>query len=95
MTTTRVAQSLKTLGGAAFERIVATILNGFLQNDNILVTRAKEDELKKFIRDGKNLFQIPAFTRIPVKRSCNQSQLENYPDLDLFALIKTSQFGQQ
>ena len=95
MITDRVAQSLKTLGGAAFERIVAKILNSFLQNDNIVVTRAKEAELKKFISDRKNLFQIMDFTRIPVKRRCDQSQLEDYPDLDLFALIRPSQFGQQ
>ncbi len=95
MTTDKVAQSLKTLGGAAFERIVAKILNSFLQNDNIVVTRAKETELKKFISDKKNLFQIMDFTRIPVKRRCDQSQLEDYPDLDLFALIRPSQFGQQ
>jgi hypothetical protein len=95
MTSDKEAQSRKTLSGAAFERIVAKILNSFLQNDNIIVSRAKEPDLKKYISDKKNLFQIMDFTRIPVKRRCDQQQLTDYPDLDLFALIKPSQFGQQ
>ena len=84
MTTTRVAQSLKTLGGAAFERIAATILNGFLQNDNILVTRAKEDKLKKFI-DSNQMSIAYDHDQDPVFMARNawhlQDALDKNPDI--------------
>ncbi|MGD9394227.1 MAG: BsaWI family type II restriction enzyme, partial [Dehalococcoidia bacterium] len=93
MTTDRVAQSLRTYGGQTFERIVAKILNSFLQGDNIVVARAKEPQLRKLITNESNLRQIMDFTKVPVKRRCDQSQLQDYPDLDLFALIKPQKFG--
>jgi hypothetical protein len=93
MTTDRVAQSLRTSGGEAFERIVAKILNSFLQGDEIVAARAKESQLRKLIQNRSNLLQIMDFTKVPVKRRCDQSQLQDYPDLDLFALVKPKQFG--
>lgn len=89
-----LAQSLKAVGGTAFEYIVARILNNFLMEDDIVVTRAREASLSKLIHDESNLHQIMDFTRVPVKRRCDQSQLQDYPDLDLFALIRPNQFGQ-
>ena len=44
--------------------------------------------LKALIRDRSNLRRLMDFTRVPVKRRCDQTQLEDYPDLDLFALVK-------
>lgn len=84
----RIAQSLRAAGGTAFEHIVARILNEFLVEDGIVVTRAREPALRKLIRNQSNIQQIMDFTRVPVKRRCDQSQLQDYPDLDLFALIK-------
>ncbi len=94
MTTDRLAQSLRTSGGEAFERIVAKILNSFLQKDDIVVARAKESSLRKLIPERSNLFQIMDFTRVPVKRRCDQKQLQDYPDLDLFALVRPKQPSQ-
>lgn len=94
MTTDRIAQSLRTSGGQAFEKIVAKILNTFLQNDDIVVARAQESSLRELIHNQSNLLQIMDFTKVPVKRRCDQKQLQDYPDLDLFALIKPKQFGQ-
>jgi hypothetical protein len=89
-----VAQSLKAAGGTAFEYIVAKILNSFLIDDDIIVTRAREPSLNKLVLDKSNLHQIMDFTRVPVKRRCDQKQLQDYPDLDLFALIEPTSPGQ-
>lgn len=84
----RIAQSLRAAGGTAFEHIVARILNEFLIDDGIVVTRAREPALRALIQNRSNIYQIMDFTRVPVKRRCDQSQLQDYPDLDLFALIR-------
>ena len=90
----QLAQSLRAAGGTTFEYIVARILNSFLLTDDIVITRAREASLHRLIHDQSNIHQIMDFTRVPVKRRCDQSQLQDYPDLDLFALIRPSQFGQ-
>ncbi|RLC62347.1 MAG: hypothetical protein DRI01_07025 [Chloroflexi bacterium] len=90
----QLAQSLRAAGGTAFEYIVAKILNSFLLEDDIVVTRAREASLSRLIHNQSNLYQIMDFTRVPVKRRCDQSQLQDYPDLDLFALVRPSQFGE-
>lgn len=89
----RVAQSLRAAGGTAFEFIVAEILNNFLVSDGIVVTRAREPALRQLISEQSNLRRIMDFTQIPVKRRCDQSQLQDYPDLDLFALIRPESEG--
>lgn len=89
----KVAQSLRAAGGAEFERIVAKILNTFLLPEGIVITRAKEPALKTLIRNSSNIAQIMDFTRVPVKRRCDQRQLQDYPDLDLFALISPKTEG--
>jgi len=86
----RVAQSLRAAGGTIFEFVVAEILNSFLGSDDIVVTRAREPALRALIRDRSNLQRVMDFTKIPVKRRCDQTQLQDYPDLDLFALIRPS-----
>lgn len=88
------AQSLRVTGGNEFERIVAKILNEFLAKDSIVVTRARESNLNNLINSKVNLKDIMDFTKIPVKRRCDQTQLQDYPDLDLFALIKPTEGGQ-
>jgi len=87
----KAAQSLRAVKGTAFEHIVANILNTFLIQDDVVVTRAREASLKALINNQSNLRQIMDFTMVPVKRRCDQSQLQDYPDLDLFALIKPSE----
>ena len=86
----RVAQALRTTRGREFEDIVEKILNNFLLSDGIVVVRARERNLRALIQDQSNWRQVIDFTRIPVKRRCDQRQLEDYPDTDLFALIRPS-----
>jgi hypothetical protein len=88
MVTDRAAQSQRTTSGKDFEKIVVKVLNEFVKEHGIIVMRAKQYELSNLIRNRSNLKQIIDFTKIPVKRRCTQSQLEDYPDTDLFALIK-------
>ncbi len=90
----QVAQSLRAAGGTTFEYIVAKILNHFLISNGIVTTRAREVALRRLIHNRSNICQIMDFTRIPVKRRCDQSQLKDYPDLDLFALIRPELDGQ-
>ena len=82
-----IAQQLRTSRGRDFEDIVEKILNSFLLNDGIVVVRARESSMRGLITNQSNLRQIIDFTRLPVKRHCDQSQLEDYPDTDLFALV--------
>lgn len=82
-----IAQSERAKGGFDFELVVAHILNKFLTNDSIVITRAKDPRLNDLIGES-NLKRIMDFTKIPVKRRCDQAQLEDYPDLDLFALLR-------
>lgn len=84
----RMAQQLRTFRGRDFEDIVEKILNSFLLADNIVVVRAKEPRLKQLINNNSNVRQVIDFTRLPVKRRCDQQQLQDYPDTDLFALIR-------
>lgn len=91
----QIAQSLKAVGGTNFELIVANILNNFLLNDDIVITRAREASLRSLIHDKSNLHQIMNFTKVPVKRRCDQSQLQDYPDLDLFALVRPTEIAQK
>ena len=84
----KVAQSMRAAGGNAFERVVARITNEFLIEDDIVVTRARERALSTLIQDQSNLRGLMDFTKVPVKRKCDQTQLQDYPDLDLFALIR-------
>lgn len=87
------AQSRRAVSGSAFERVVARILNEFLEREGIVVTRAREGALRQLINDWANLQQIMDYSRVPVKRQCTQGQIEDFPDLDLFALIKPQRSG--
>lgn len=87
------AQSLRAVGGSAFELVVARILNTFLEQDDIVITRAKPQSLRLLIGDPANIMQVMDYTRVPIKRKCDQRQLPDYPDLDLFALIRPSHKG--
>ena len=71
----RVAQALRTTRGREFEDIVEKILNNFLLSDGIVVVRARERNLRALIQDQSNWRQVIDFTRIPVKRRCDQRQL--------------------
>lgn len=80
------AQAKRVLGGRAFESIVMYILNAFLKPDGITVVTPKG--LSAVVEQSSNVDQIISYTRLPVKRRCTQTQLEDYPDSDLFAVIR-------
>jgi len=89
MPSDRDAQALRTTEGRTFEVIVARVLNELLADDDICVVRAKGSSLKELSVSDADLYSIMDFTRIPMKRICDQSQLPDYPDLDLFALCRS------
>lgn len=82
------AQARRVLGGRAFETVVMYILNTFLESKGIVVVTGKETALRTLMDNAGNAEQIVAYTRLPVKRRCTQTQLEDYPDSDLFAVVK-------
>lgn len=64
------------------------ILNVFLTTQGIQVIPGNRKSLVELIDNPANVEQIVSFTRLPVKAPCTQSQLEDYPDSDLFVLVK-------
>lgn len=76
--------------GAAFEDVVAHILNSCLRAEGISVVRARRPELIRLISDKEIVRQIIDYTRLPVKPRCDQKQLQDYPDSDLYALVKVA-----
>ncbi len=83
----QIAQRLRTLHGRKFEDIVARILNRFLVTDQLVVIRGSQGTLAKAIGDRDAAAELVNFTRLPVKRRCTQSQIEDYPDSDLFVVV--------
>lgn len=86
--TDSAAQARRVLRGKSFESVVMYILNGFLRSGGIFVVPGKKRALSEVIEDSANVDQLVSYTRLPVKRRCSQTQLEDYPDSDLFALIQ-------
>lgn len=81
-----IAQRARALQGRAFEDTVARILNEFIVADQLVVVRGNEGVLTRAIGDAAAARELVDFTKLPVKRRCTQSQLEDYPDSDLFVL---------
>jgi len=90
-----VAQRLRTLEGREFEGIVAEILNAFLTDHELVVVGGREKILRKAIGDPSTARELVNFTKLPVKRQCTQSQIEDYPDSDLFVLREPAAPGKQ
>lgn len=86
--TDSAAQARRVLGGQTFEIVVMRILNKFLERDGITVITGKKKLLLALMENEQNAREIVAYTRLPVKRRCTQTQLEDYPDSDLFALVR-------
>lgn len=83
------AQGLRAIEGRRLENVVKKILNDLLNDQNIFIVRGNSEELRKLIKDQELVDQIIDYNRLPVKRPCDQKQLLDYPDSDLFILIKT------
>ncbi|GEM_PF-1029916 len=82
------AQSLRTLEGDKLEKVSLRILNTFLIPENIVVLKGTKKALQRYVESETIAQQIVDFNKLPVKRPCDQQQLEDYPDTDLFALWK-------
>ncbi len=83
------AQSARSRSGRAFEDVVAKILNALLTSEGIYVVRGATDALRECVQDAQAVQAIVDYSRLPVKRPCDQKQLEDYPDSDLYALAYT------
>lgn len=84
----RTAQSWRTLAGQAFEGVVSEILNSTVTEEGLFVVKGTSDALQGLINDSPTVQRIIDYNRLPVKRPCDQSQLQDYPDTDLFVLFK-------
>jgi len=85
-----IAQRQRAREGREFEDTVARILNAFLVGQGLTAVRGKKPDLLKIVGNEDNAQQLIDFTRLPVKRRCTQSQAQDYPDSDLFILVRPS-----
>ena len=70
------------------EAVVARVLNSLLNKQNIFIIKGSEKELRRVLQDDRLARQIMDYSRLPVKSPCNQKQIEDYTDTDLFVLYK-------
>lgn len=80
------AQSQRSLTGERLEKVCIRILNTFLNTHDIVVLKGGRAALRQFFQSDAIAQQIVDFNKLPVKRPCDQKQLEDYPDTDLFVL---------
>jgi hypothetical protein len=69
------------------EAIVARILNLLLNGQNIYVVKGNNRELRN-VPGASMAKQVVDYSTLPVKRPCDQKQIEDYPDSDLFVVYK-------
>ncbi|AFH50333.1 Hypothetical protein IALB_2630 [Ignavibacterium album JCM 16511] len=82
------AQGLRASEGRRLEDVVKKILNAILNENDIYVVKGNGEDLRTIINDQNLVEQIIDYNRLPVKRPCDQKQLLDYPDSDLFILVK-------
>ena len=70
------------------ESVVAHILNPLLNERNIFVIKGSFKELRHVLQDDSLADQIIEYSKLPVKRPCDQKQIEDYADADLFVVYK-------
>lgn len=85
-----LAQRLRTVGGKRLEQVVIYILNAVLNSYDIFIVPGTAKGLKQLISDKTIVKQIIDYNKLPVKRPCDQKQLEDYPDSDLFVIVKSN-----
>jgi len=88
MTDNRTAQAARAQAGTNLESVVAQILNLLLNEQNIFVIKGSFKELRRVLQDNDLAAQIIEYSKLPVKRPCDQKQIEDYPDTDLFVIYK-------
>ncbi len=82
------AQSQRALVGDKLEKVCIRILNDTLSSKGVVVLKGTKRALEDYFNSEPIAQQIVDFNRLPVKRPCDQKQLEDYPDTDLFILVK-------
>lgn len=82
------AQRRRTLYGRAFETTVGMILNRLLNPQGLFIVKGTAQALSTLIDDPNIVQGIIDYNKVPVKRPCDQTQLQDYPDTDLFVLYK-------
>jgi hypothetical protein len=81
------AQAARAQAGKDLETIVAKILNLLLNEHKIYIVRGNDKSLSDVL--GASLAeQVIDYSKLPVKRPCDQHQIEDYPDSDLFVIYK-------
>ncbi|WP_337871683.1 BsaWI family type II restriction enzyme [Ignavibacterium sp.] len=83
------AQGRRASEGRRLEDVVSMILNELLNSHNIFIVRGNSDGLRTIIHDQNLVNEIIDYNRLPVKRPCDQKQLMDYPDSDLFILVNS------
>jgi hypothetical protein len=82
------AQSQRALAGDKLEKVCIRVLNDILTGSGIVVLKGTRKALEDYFKSEPIAQQIVDFNRLPVKRPCDQKQLEDYPDTDLFVLLR-------
>lgn len=82
------AQSQRSLAGDKLEKVCTRILNQTLNIRGIIVLKGTKKALEDYFGSESAAQQIVDFNRLPVKRPCDQRQLEDYPDTDLLVLTR-------
>ncbi len=81
------AQAARAQAGKDLETTVAKILNLLLNEHKIYIVRGNDQSLSAVL--GASLAkQVIDYSKLPVKRPCDQRQIEDYPDSDLFVIYK-------
>jgi len=88
MTDNKTAQAARAQAGTNLESVVAQILNLLLNKQHIFVIKGSVKELRHVLQDDALAKQIIEYSKLPVKRPCDQKQIEDYPDTDLFVIYR-------
>ena len=88
MTDNRIAQAARAQAGTNLESVVARILNPLLNDKNIFVIKGSLRELRRVLQDETLADQIIEYSTLPVKRPCDQKQIKDHPDTDLFVIYR-------
>lgn len=83
------AQGHRASEGRRLENVIMKILNDLLNQFNIFVVRGNSEGLRSIINDKTLVNELIDYNRLPVKRPCDQKQLMDYPDSDLFIMINS------
>lgn len=86
----QTAQKARSQAGKDLETVVARILNLLLNDQKIYIVKGSDSELRNVL--GASLAkQVIDYSKLPVKRPCDQKQIEDYPDSDLFVVYKDNE----